>query len=230
MATWQDHYHRNKSQLSYPDENLVRLLSRAFSENASWQDPVALDLGCGSGRHLSLLDNFGFSTVLGTDNSFRALEISKNYPALLFQGDNRLIPLGDETCNLIVAWGSLHYSTKDDFSAMLNQIYRVLKPGGVLLGTLRTDRDTYLKRGEHLGNDVWHTDLPDIAGTLVSFFSEDELTKYFRLFDELDYGLAERVPLGRNRATISHWIFYARKLEDNGYGSGKKNQAGPEKH
>ncbi len=211
MTTWQDHYRRNRSQLSYPDENLVRLLCKAFQENSSWQDPVALDLGCGSGRHLSLLEKFGFSTILGTDNSLRALEISKNFPAYLFQGDNRAIPVKGESCNLVVAWGSLHYSTKEDFNTMLREIYRILKPGGLLLGTLRTDQDTYLKTGEHLGNNVWRTDLKDISGTLASFYDENELKKFCSIFDSLEYGIAERSPIGKTSAIISHWIFYAKK-------------------
>ena len=211
MGTWQDHYRRNRSQLSWPDENLVRMLSRALEEGKGWEDPTALDLGCGSGRHLSLLKQFGFPLVIGMDNSARALEISRSFEAPLFQGDNRRLPLADASCNLIVAWGSLHYAPKEDLTEMLREIHRVLIPGGLLLGTLRSDRDSYMKKGEHLGNNVWLTGLKDIEGTIASFFSEKEVKEYFAPFARLDYGIAERSPVGKRSEIISHWLVYAGK-------------------
>ncbi len=211
MGTWQEHYQRKKSELTYPDENLVRLLARALREKGAWQSPVALDLGCGSGRHLALLKDFGFSTIVGSDNSIRALELSQETGGLLFQGDNRALPLRDRSCHLVVAWGSLHYAPKNDLPLMLKEVSRILSDNGLFVGTLRRDNDTYMKRGKHLGNNVWQTELNDIAGTVTAFYSEEELKNYFSIFSSTEYGTAERSPLGTPQEVISHWVFYSSK-------------------
>ncbi len=211
MGTWQDHYKKNKSRLAWPDENLVRMLTRALQDGKEWEDPAALDLGCGSGRHLALLEQFGFPVVLGMDNSAGAIKISQDFSPRLFLGDNRSIPLADSTCSVIVAWGSLHYAPKEDFSTMIDEILRVLVPGGLLLATLRSDRDTYMKKGEHLGNNVWKTGLKDIEGTIAAFYNEKEVKAYLGDFSSLEYGIAERSPVGNHHDIISHWLIYAQK-------------------
>ncbi|MCP4133831.1 MAG: class I SAM-dependent methyltransferase [bacterium] len=202
-----------RSILSYPDENLVRLLKKslAVKEGAS-QDRVVVDLGCGSGRHLRLLEELEVPYIVGVDASLNGLKISKeNRSSLLIQGDNKKIPLKDNTADIIIAWGSLHYDDKDLFPAMLKEIHRVLKKGGCLLGTLRSVRDSYLRRGKHLGNNVWETDLNDINGTTVSFYSEEELQSSFNIFSNISYGFMERSLLGDMDRVISHWVFKALK-------------------
>jgi ubiquinone/menaquinone biosynthesis C-methylase UbiE len=210
-ASWETHYTAGKSELLYPDENLVRLLKK----NPILRSPsglTAVDLGCGSGRHLKLLAGMGVSNILGLDASYNALVISrKQCPGPLLQGNNLHLPLKSGSADIVIAWGSLHYSNKYDLIAMLEEILRVLKEGGYLFATLRSGRDTYLKRGKHLGNDTWITDLNDISGSTASFYSEEELNVSFSIFNEFTYGLMERTLMGDISALISHWVIEARK-------------------
>lgn len=207
--SWERHYTRSRSELLYPDENLVRLLNKSIRDPGTL---TALDLGCGSGRHLKLLSEIGVPRIIGLDASHGALVLSgKIGPALLVQGDNRRLPLKDGAADIIVAWGSLHYNVKSDLAPMLAEISRVLKDGGHLFATLRSSRDTYLKRGRHLGNDTWVTDLNDISGSTASFYNESEIRKELCVFSEYEYGLIERTLMGDISSLISHWIIHARK-------------------
>ncbi len=210
-ASWESHYTDVKSELLYPDENLVRLL-RKNSLLHSPSELTAVDLGCGSGRHLTLLADLGLQRIIGLDASHNALLISRRQcPGPMLQGDNLHLPLKGESADIIIAWGSLHYSNKNDLDAMIGEIRRVLKSGGYLFATLRSGRDTYLKRGKHLGNDTWITDLDDISGSIASFYSEDELKVSFSIFSDFSYGLMERTIMGDTKSLISHWVIEARK-------------------
>ena len=210
MNQWQVHYTKKKSELHYPDENLVRLLTSYLKD----KEPAkisAVDIGCGSGRHLNLLKDFGVNKIIGIDNSPSALSIAANVRCPLVAGDNRALPLKDKSADIIIAWGSLHYNHKNELPLMINEIIRVLKTGGCLLATLRSSRDTMMRRGRHLENDVWETSLDDIKGATVSFFSENELDACFAPFLKMQYGLIERTLIGNTSSLVSHWVIRAEK-------------------
>lgn len=209
MNEWQEHYTRPKARLLYPDENLVRMLAKTAAEK---KISTAIDLGCGSGRHLSLLRDFGITCITGTDASRNALVLAAETSAgFTVLADNMQLPFKDSSADLITAWGSLHYCRKAQLKTMLAEIRRVLKPEGVLLATLRSDRDTLMKRGEHLGNNEWKTELEDISGAYVSFFSMEELEPLFREFSSMKYGLMERSLMGNISSIVSHWFIKAEK-------------------
>jgi SAM-dependent methyltransferase len=208
--SWQNHYTRKKSELAYPDENLVRLLSVYLRSRPGAVPVRAVDLGCGSGRHMKLLSDFSVDHIIGLDNSLNALSIARNAcDCTLIQADNSWIPLKDESADIVIAWGSLHYDHKERLPGMLGEIHRILKPEGRLFATLRSSRDTMLKSGKHLGNNVWETALNDIRGALISVFSEDELAGYFQGFSRMKYGLMERTIPGDMNSRVSHWIIEA---------------------
>jgi len=208
---WNSHYRKNKSVLFYPDENLVRLIA-GIMKNNSGTGIKAVDIGCGSGRHLALLENSGIEFVCGTDYSMNALNIcmDSGFPFMV-NCDNYCLPFRDGIFDLAVAWGSLHYSSKDMMKKMLSEVKRIISEEGHLFATLRRDNDTYLKTGIHLGGNTWKTGLNDLTGTTVSFFSEEELKDIFSIFRSFSYGWMERTVIGDTSKIISHWIISARK-------------------
>ena len=212
MQSWDSHYRKEKSVLAYPDENLVRLLSRALPDDGKRGEKTAVDLGCGTGRHLKLLRDMGVGRVLGTDASLNALMSCRGIAdGSLVQNSIASLSLKDSVADTVVAWGSLHYDYKSALPGMLGEIHRVLKPGGTLLATLRSVRDTFLKQGKHILDNTWQTDLNDIRGSIVSFYSEDELKEYFAVFPSLQYGIMERSIMGDMTKIISHWVIAAKK-------------------
>jgi SAM-dependent methyltransferase len=208
---WERHYTRDRSVLRYPDENLVRMLAPFLKERGA-RTLRALDLGCGTGRHVGLLLEMGLERPLGLDTSFNALSLCAGlYDAPFVQADARSLPVSSDSLDIVVAWGSLHYTVKGDLAPMLAGVLRVLGKGGRLFGTLRNTRDTFLKKGLHLGNDVWKTGLDDIESSTVAFYSEDELRAALSPFSSFQYGFMERSPLGKPDSVISHWYFWAEK-------------------
>ncbi len=204
--SWNTHYTRESSVLLYPDEQLVRMLAKyAVNKNR------AIDVGCGTGRHIKLLQESGCNYVVGLDVSYNALvHCKKVLLAQYIQATIQNLPFGDNSFDIAIAWGSLHYTTKEILPAMLSEIKRILSPQGVFFGTLRSDSDTYITRGKYLGSNTWETTLPDIKGAVVSLYSLEEVRSYLNIFSEVHIGLMERTVLDDLSKKISHWYFCAK--------------------
>lgn len=92
----------------------------------------ALDVGCGEGRFCRTLKERGIS-VVGIDSSTRLLdEAVRRDPS----GDYRLanaerLPFGDGSFDLVVSYVTL--CDVPDFRAAINEIARILTPGGTFL-------------------------------------------------------------------------------------------------
>lgn len=198
---WNTHYDRSRSVLDYPDENLVRLLQKQ-------PRGPALDYGCGSGRHVRLLHDLRFSPVYATDASDRALDMCRERFGVAGQAQIiRLpqmdagphIPVSDRAFQTIVCWGVLHYNPPETVAALLGEFRRILKPEGVLLGTLRAASDTHFRTN------------PDMDGAEIFYYDEASArASLSAVFEDVRLGYAERAPVGDLDHRICHWVFEAR--------------------
>ncbi|WP_411822457.1 class I SAM-dependent methyltransferase [Leptospira sp. 'Mane'] len=198
---WDEHYLKNKSKLSYPDENLIRMLSRVKPPKLE-----ALDFGSGSGRHIPLLLNHGFQ-VSASDSSVESVAQIKelSLPVAVHHTVSTPFPFSKNQFGLIVSWGVFHYNTKEVAKLMLAELVKSLAPGGYLLGSIRAITDTHLKinRGE--------MDLADLKGGYAETYSEKDLKEFLKPFATVEIGYSERTPLGRLEERICHWFFQAKK-------------------
>lgn len=199
---WDNHYKREKSLLQFPDENLVRILSKLPCSPGT-----ALDLGCGSARHSLLLDSMGWE-VSGLDYSEKSIERFK----FLFPKSNSYLsskppyPIEPASQDLVLAWGVLHYNSDEEIELILREILRILKPGGYFIGTIRSSRDTLLSP-----NSQSEMELGDLKGGYVRLFTLEETEKLLEEFSQTRIGYMERTPLGDMDKKISHYFFQTRK-------------------
>jgi SAM-dependent methyltransferase len=120
-----------------PSENLVRILKTEDIQPTP-ENGLALDFGCGEGRHSALLAEFGFD-VVATDVSEGAVRATKGrQPAgektgkiksvVLLDPNNIRLPLEDSSTALIAAWEVLHWvGSKERFVQTLREFRRILK-------------------------------------------------------------------------------------------------------
>lgn len=95
----------------------------------------ALDLGCGAGRFLTVLEAAGAEAV-GADISGRALDRARRVApraALLRLESDGLLPVGHGSIDLV--WCSEVIEHVADVGQLLDEVRRVLVPGGRLLLT-----------------------------------------------------------------------------------------------
>ena len=97
-----------------------------------------LDSGCGTGIFSIIFANHGAAKVTGIDISEgslgTALSLKEKFHldnAEFKQQDMLELPFADASYDIVWAWGTVHHTT-DPFRA-IDQLIRVLKPGGSLL-------------------------------------------------------------------------------------------------
>jgi SAM-dependent methyltransferase len=129
-----------------------------------------LDAGCGSGIILKYLvnKNHPVKNIIGIDNSNEMLALArKNAPGIkILKSDITKSELKDKF-DLIICNQVMHYLDDKDFRKALNNFYRLLNPGGILLfiithpvRTARHNLAEYFKRDWIIDHTPWGTASP----------------------------------------------------------------------
>ena len=110
-------------------------LSLAWMQQHVGLQERVLDLGCGYGRVLDQLSVAGYHNTVGTDFSKNMLvRCRSRYPQLtLVLNDGRTLPVRDRSVDAVLLFTVLTcIPGDDDQRALLAEITRVLRPGGIL--------------------------------------------------------------------------------------------------
>ena len=195
-TVWDDHYRKKRSKLLYPDETVVRYFSNLFNKVS--RKLTILDLGCGSGRHISFLSQHS-ATCLGQDFVLEILKKSKKVTKEggFICGKADALPFRTNSFDVVLAWGVLHYLSNTEIQKSIFEIYRVLKSGAPFLGTLRSKRDTHLS---------WVLKRGDLKSGQVIFYGKKKALKMFKGFSTVRYGSISRQPLDSTHLIAHHVI------------------------
>ena len=89
------------------------------------------DVGCGPGGASSQFPR-GWERVF-VDLNFRVLDSFIRGPVLKVQGDAQLLPLGESLADVVVCSDTLHQCSVKDVPAVVGELVRVCRPGGLVL-------------------------------------------------------------------------------------------------
>jgi ubiquinone/menaquinone biosynthesis C-methylase UbiE len=91
-----------------------------------------LDLCCGSGQATGVLVEYS-QNVTGLDTSPLSLKRARNNvpQAQYVEGFAENMPFGDNSFDLVHTSAALHEMNPEQLQQILNEVYRVLKPGGI---------------------------------------------------------------------------------------------------
>lgn len=128
-AEFYDAYVQQKAQ---PEEDRLRRLVRRMPKNVD----AVLDIGCGMGRNLRV-----FANHVGASSRMCGIDIAPSVPLVLaeqgFEGKcgdaSQSIDYPDKTFDVVVAGEVIEHVVDTDH--FIEEVYRVLKPSGVLLLT-----------------------------------------------------------------------------------------------
>jgi SAM-dependent methyltransferase len=113
----------HRSQIESPLVDVVKSHGRASG--------IALDIGCGSGTVTRFLAG-QFGLTIGLDHAFAAVARAATAPTTAVYGvsDVGALPIADGVISLVVDRGCSHILREDQILPFLDEVARVLEPGG----------------------------------------------------------------------------------------------------
>lgn len=209
-----------QTKLQYPDENLVRLFSGRYVQVP--QPPAkVMDHGFGSANTLRYLVKRGYECS-GCEISNQFLGEAKTlFKSMGKEVDLRLVeglglPFENAQFDIVVSWNVIHYSgTRKTVELVLSELYRVLKPGGVLLlSTIHPDCSLVVRMRSIGGGSYIFEDKSEYDNrqglTIFCARSSGELKQLFGGFSDVKTGYASCDLF--NPEKVSAWfLFYAIK-------------------
>jgi ubiquinone/menaquinone biosynthesis C-methylase UbiE len=202
---------KNENYLIYPDEEVIRIIKKFFVPNGVKK---VLDAGCGSGRHTMALLREGFN-VEALDSSSAALKIAEGIASDLggnvnfTEGNIIKLPYKDEEFDGIICWGVLHYLTDEEFGQAMSELYRVLKPGGVIGFTLRSTEDSECDLSKKDNMQV--SEGFESKGIEFKYFDENDINKVFSRYNSMKYGHKTKTSFEDKKRKMAHWFIAATK-------------------
>jgi SAM-dependent methyltransferase len=180
-----------------------------------WIGPASriLDYGCGYGRALGILHSHGYNSLVGVDPAAAMIaEARRNFPAASFEvlRDFRNIDLADASIDAVLLFAVLTTVPTDDGQrAILAEITRVLRPGGLLYISdmwLQTDKRNVERyaAGEKKYGLYGVFDLPD--GLVVRHHKHEWIENLTQRYKVLALEEIQIQTMNGNPATAFQWF------------------------
>ena len=185
----------------------IHPLFKQFLDQSNFELKNALDIGCGTGKYLKILQAGGFKTS-GIDSSETAVEMTKKE----LGGDAEIVCVNmfefEKPANkhdLIVSIATIHHGTKEQVQNLINRIYAVLAENGKAFITVpdfenRKKWDTFKDR-EEIAPGTYAPLLGPEKGLPHSFYTKEEAEKLFSNFKNVVLKLD----------AIGRWVIQASK-------------------
>jgi ubiquinone/menaquinone biosynthesis C-methylase UbiE len=144
IVHYKTRFRRKKSEFLEPNLQRARNDLKGFDVSGL----AVLDAGCGAGYHLRALSEsarLAVGTDINRDNLLKARQISKS--SLLVRADLEHLPFKASRFGACVNIVVMPYVNEE---AVLQELHRVIKPGGLLL--IKHNHPRYLRK-------VWHKNL-----------------------------------------------------------------------
>ena len=186
-----------------PPEPLVKLV-----DSGKVQPCKTIDMGCGAGNYAVYLAERGFE-VTGVDFSQTAIRIAREnaakkgvkcnfFVADVVEGLDKV----NQTWDFVYDWGLLHHILPEQRQKYVENVRRILNPGGRYLSVCFSREDT----GFGGSGKFRKTSL----GSILYFSSEDELRELFKSYFQV-IDLRTIKISGKFESHIFNYIFMERK-------------------
>lgn len=189
---WNKSYTNRDNFIFYPQEDIVRFISKYIRKRVGLDEfldqnnyveiPRILDIGCGIGRHIKLLEEFHLDGY-GFDLSHEAIKVAKSnfikqeHSALadkVIVSDITNLPYKDKFFDFMLSHGVLDSMPFKVSKKGMKELSRVLKKGGlVYIDLISTDDSSFEKTDsfERVVEDEHE------KGTMQTYFNIDKINE-----------------------------------------------------
>lgn len=178
MINRKEHWNNEFSKSEFPKPKYDLWLDKYADILEQSKETPIIDLGCGLGGDSLYLVERGYK-VISCDVSDVALEkVKANISAYQTIMVNMLqgLPFNESTAKIIIADLCLHYFYWEDTVRIVDEIERVLIPGGYLLCRVNSTKDTNYGAGQ---GDIMEENYFATKENIKRFFSREQIEKLF---------------------------------------------------
>jgi SAM-dependent methyltransferase len=150
-----------------------------------------LELGCGQGRDSLYLLSKGFDVTAMDYSSTGCGQLCgcatgrslDTYLKLTLADARKGLPYEDGAFDAVFShmFFTMQF-TENEIQFILDEVLRVLRPGGLNVYSVRNDHDDHFGKGRYMGEDMWENQL----GLVVHFFSEEKIRHMSKGFEVLE--------------------------------------------
>lgn len=171
----------------------------------------ALDLGCGVGRHSIFLSSLGFS-VFAFDASHAGIAFARSQAEAerihFMIGLMTELPIEDCSLDYLLAWNVIYHGNRAIVRQSLDEIRRVLGPGGFFQGTMLSKSNDREGMGREIEPGTYIVEGAEDDKANPHFYcNAADLTELFAGFDFIDLVDRKHETIGLN-----HWRFLAKRI------------------
>jgi SAM-dependent methyltransferase len=200
MTVWDDIYKnfRNGGEAWASLSEDIHPLFKQFLERSEFTLKHALDIGCGTGKYLKLLQAGGFG-IDGIDSSPTAVEIAQRElgpGARITCADMFGYDIPENRYDLILSVSTIHHGTKEQVRQLVDKIHRSIAENGKIFITLpdlaSSKKWNTFKEHQKLAEGTYAPLVGPEKGLPHSFYSQEEIKELFSSFKNLQMDLDER--------------------------------------
>ena len=170
-----------------------------------------IDIGCGIGRHALFFAQHGFNCI-GIDASpsglayARTVAKEKRLQVRFVEAQFTSLPVDVGSIDYALAWNVIYHGTPESVRQAISEIHRVLRPGGLLQGTMLSTRHPMYGHGHQIAPDTFVLEDDDESDKVHPHFYCNA-SRFITLFDKFTLlELAER-----SHRSGPHWEFLIEK-------------------
>lgn len=214
MPVWDELFKQEKFRWRDPYQAVVDFVPKLRAAGAH----RVLDLGCGTGRHTVYLAGQGFD-MWACDISARGLNYTRQWLAAegltahLQYSDMTTLPYREGAFEGLVSAFVVYHGLLDDIQRAVEEIRRVLRPGGLALLTLISTRNDSYRQGQEMEPDTFIRTSGADAGVLHHYFDEAGVRDLLLDLDLLVLRLEESDMTDEHGRAHhhAHWLVQARR-------------------
>ncbi len=196
-----DEYWKNHINKDLEDDMWIDEYKDYFNNNG-----LCLDLGCGIGQYTKRIMEYGYD-VISSDISEIALNKVREFNKDVIKLDMRNpLPFEDNKFDLVFANLSIHYFSDKETKKLMNEIKRILKNGGLFVGSVNGIQgyEKIKETAEIIDYHFYYN-----KNKYIRLFDVDDVSNYLNQFDILKIEERETTRFGHEKNYI---VFIAKKV------------------